>query len=160
MVSTDEDPAKVDVKFNYSNVQRWTRCVDIFTLKWILIPIHLMESHWVLIAVNFFNKQIFYFDSMNIEQGLMYIDTTKYYVKHEHIDKHGSFPATYWKDWTIYQRASKQQTNGCDCGVFVLMNSWCVLNNVPLSYARQHNMHSFRKYIALSIMEKKLLPAL
>ncbi|KAB5515286.1 hypothetical protein PHYPO_G00250110, partial [Pangasianodon hypophthalmus] len=46
----------------YEGVKRWTKNVDIFQKKFLLIPIHL-EVHWSLVCVNVPQRTITYFDS-------------------------------------------------------------------------------------------------
>jgi hypothetical protein len=50
--------------FDYKGVRRWTKHVDIFSHKLLLIPINHNNTHWCLAVVDVEQRTIEYFDSM------------------------------------------------------------------------------------------------
>jgi hypothetical protein len=57
-----------DTKMRYHDVQKWTKNVDIFSFKYIFIPIHLISSeHWTLVIIDFERKSVIYVDSLKVK---------------------------------------------------------------------------------------------
>lgn len=96
-------------------LRRWTKKVDIFSFKLILIPIHL-GMHWTLASIDMPNKQINYYDSMNgnnqecLNLLLTYLTDEILDKKKEHLDVEN------WR--TTIVKKIPQQMNGSDCGMF------------------------------------------
>lgn len=96
-------------------LRRWTKKVDIFSFKLILIPVHL-GMHWTLASIDMRNKQINYYDSMNgnnqdcLNLLLTYLKDELLDKKKEHLDIEN------WR--TIIVKKIPQQMNGSDCGMF------------------------------------------
>ena len=72
--------AKWEVEFDYDNVRRWTRYVDVFNKKWLMVPINMQKpsKHWILLAMNMFDKTITLFDSCAVDGRAVYIDAIQY----------------------------------------------------------------------------------
>ena len=49
-------------QYNFPNVQRWTKKVDIFGQKKVFIPINISNRHWVLVLIDLTVKTIFFYD--------------------------------------------------------------------------------------------------
>lgn len=49
---------------SYDHVRKWTKNVDIFSKKIMLVPIHQHNNHWCLCVVSFTKKLITYYDSL------------------------------------------------------------------------------------------------
>jgi hypothetical protein len=149
-------------KFNYYNVRRWTRTFNIFSKKHVFIPIHLRaECHWVLVAINFYKKCMSFYDALS-GSAIVIINMVKKWVNLELLRKQvfKKIPSNYWRKWQIKVNESESQENGHDCGIFVAMNCWCLMNNVPTRCnAAQKNILMFRMYMALCLMQKTALRA-
>ena len=161
--SWDGDRASVKKpKFDYQSVKRWTKYVDITKKKFVFIPIHLpSERHWVLVVINFYDRHMLFYDSLSGSHKAI-ITIIKKYVCLELLSKqvYKEVPTNYWKSWTFNMKASSTQANGCDCGIFVAMNIWCLMNNLPTdTSAVQKNMDMFRKYMALCLLKKTMVGA-
>lgn len=50
-----------------------------------------------------------------------------------------------------HSKTHPRQTNGVDCGVFVCMNSFCLINRLKMNFT-QAQMPDFRKEILADIM--------
>ena len=59
--------------YNFANVKRWTKKVDIFLQKIIFIPINMRNFHWTLIIINIEMKSISYYDSYR-KSDMMYVN--------------------------------------------------------------------------------------
>ena len=96
-------------------LKRWTKKVDLFTFKLILIPIHL-GMHWVLASIDMKNKEINYFDSMNGNNSEC-LKLLLIYLKDElHDKKKEALDTENWK--LTIRKEIPQQMNGSDCGMF------------------------------------------
>jgi len=51
--------------FDYKGVRRWTKHVDVFSHKLLLVPINHNNTHWCLAVVDVEQRTIEYFDSMH-----------------------------------------------------------------------------------------------
>ena len=158
------DPEKLSkVKFVFEAVSKWTRNVNVLQNKWIFIPINVKPTqHWVAIAVNMYDKVMYFLDSLGPCLGKHdYLSATQYWIEKEMTSRTEveEISESYWDDWEL-RDVDNRQENGYDCGVFVCMNLWCLVNNVPLSHTRQENILSFRQLMTLSILRKNIPPAL
>lgn len=126
----------------YEGVKRWTKKVDLFSKRLLLIPIHL-EIHWSLITVDMTNQHINYYDS----QGIVFkhtVDNIMRYILSEAKEKK---QAVYQKGWKmIVNKGIPQQRNDSDCGVFVLEYCRCLALKQPLQFT-QEDMPRVRKRI-------------
>ena len=112
---TNEDERLRDV-YNYKQVMRWTKGVDIFTQRRLIFPINKTGSHWMLACVLFDSKEIRYYDSMCpsdtpltkwIKKRLFGIAQ---YIEDEYQRKLES--AFDWSRWKIVHCNTPQQENG------------------------------------------------
>ena len=62
-------------QYEFNNVARWTKNIDIFGLKKVFIPINIDNEHWVLVLIDLIVKTIVYYDSM-AGDGSLYMDVT------------------------------------------------------------------------------------
>ncbi|XP_067085899.1 sentrin-specific protease 5 [Osmerus mordax] len=126
----------------YEGVKRWTKKVDLFSKRLLLIPIHL-EIHWSLITVDMTNQHINYYDS----QGIVFkhtVDNIMRYILSEAKEKK---QAVFQKGWKmIINKGIPQQKNDSDCGVFVLEYCRCLALKHPLQFS-QDDMPRVRKRI-------------
>lgn len=104
------------IKEGYNNaLKRWTRKVDIFSYDLLLVPVHL-GLHWTLAIVDFKQKEVRYYDSMNGYNNEC-LKALCNYLKQEHLDKKKSeFDLNEWNAYHV--RDIPQQMNGSDCGMF------------------------------------------
>jgi len=63
-------------RYDFEAVRRWTKNIDIFSLKKIFIPINIDNRHWTLVYIDVHNKSIFYYDSLG-DAGYTYVYYTQ-----------------------------------------------------------------------------------
>ncbi|GAB1603476.1 sentrin-specific protease 1-like [Argonauta hians] len=137
----------------YEGVRRWTRKVDIFANKYLIIPIHL-EMHWCLAVVNFQNKTICYYDSIG-GKNTQCLETIKNYLCEESLDKKNvAFDLTGWTTTTV--KNIPHQMNGSDCGMFACKYADYISRELPITFT-QADMPTFRRLMVYEILKKKLL---
>jgi len=74
------------------------------------------NSHWTAAAINFRQKRVESYDSMDLDRSLVY-KLLRGYIDAEHRNKKKKpFDFTGWED-RLYED-TPQQENGYDCGVF------------------------------------------
>lgn len=133
-------------KRGHERVKKWTKAVDIFSKRYVFVPIH-AALHWSLaIIVNPGNVGqgsemcepiIVHLDSMRGHHPTSQVSKQlQNYICHEwtHRQKmRGEEPTEYPKKEELRCRSLKvpEQKNGCDCGVFVLAFVKHFLSNLP-----------------------------
>ncbi|XP_051977661.1 sentrin-specific protease 5 isoform X1 [Xyrauchen texanus] len=139
----------------YEGVRRWTKKVDLFSKRLILIPLHL-EIHWSLITVDVFKQNINFYDS----QGILFkfaVDNILKYIVAEAKEKK---QLVFQKGWKIaVNKPIPQQKNDNDCGVFVLEYCKCLAFNKPLLFT-QEDMPQVRKRIYRELCNCRLSDSL
>jgi Ulp1 family protease len=74
--------------YEYGNVKRWTKHIDIFLYDKIFFPINLNNSHWMLAVIFMQRQEIHFYDSYH-SKGINYLDGLKRWIMDESIDKKG-----------------------------------------------------------------------
>jgi len=105
-------------EYSFYMVKRWTKKVDIFSMDKIFIPVHLADSHWVLLVVRVGADAgtISLYDSLGSRQERVTL-TIRQWLTDEANDK-----GKPQRAWEIEYPECRQQENSDDCGVFTLMN--------------------------------------
>ncbi|XP_071454063.1 uncharacterized protein [Hetaerina americana] len=152
----------------YSSIRRWTKKVDIFQKDMLIVPLHL-EIHWALAVVDFRQKTICYYDSMNGRKRNILQALMKYLQDEKSDKKKEKFDSSGWDIKLVHD--IPQQRNGYDCGVFACMfaehlsrgvvsgskgSSKCRRTYPPFPFS-QDNMPYFRKRMIYEILSGKLL---
>jgi sentrin-specific protease 1 len=135
--------------YNYENVKRWSKKLDIFEMDKNFFPINIGNMHWTLAVVYPQKKRIEYFDSMR-GKGEFYTDALLRWIQDEAVTRGLNINM---EEWTTYSRSHEipQQGNGFDCGVFTIIAADFLSDNLPLLYS-QSDMESFRLKIILRIL--------
>ena len=144
-----------DGKYNYANIRRWTRKVDVFQQDKIFFPINISNMHWTLIVVFMSAKEIHYYDSMS-GNGEKYLQGLKKWLEDESLDKKKVAYDT--SDWTLHQQEKHipQQTNGVDCGMFSLICSDFLSDDLITLNYHQRDMLAFREKVGIAIIRGQL----
>lgn len=104
------------IKFGYVKVDKWFTKIDLFEYQCIIIPIHL-NNHWIVAQINNRNNTVYIFDSL----GGYYRNVAVTLVKWiEHMASMSGRKKCYG---CHFPKNIIKQTNGNDCGVFVLYYS-------------------------------------
>lgn len=131
------------------------RQINIFEKRIVIIPINKNRNHWVFLYVNMQNKTINYYDSFQHEDSAGFSNKFLEYLVNEHQTVYSS-PLPRASEWRIIQNTSSNtlpyQTNGYDCGVYILATIHFLLFNVPIDRRNRNNLTStnvnqFRKTI-------------
>lgn len=148
--------------FSFDQVKRWSKKFDVFAMDKIFVPINISNMHWVL-AVIFVQKRVIrYYDALNARSAhnscRFHSKDLKMWLEMEHRDKKGvDLPErAAWKAINII-RNIPLQTNGYDCGLFVLRFADLLSDDIPLKDSfSQKDMFAFREMVALFIMNGML----
>ncbi|KAH9510200.1 SUMO1 sentrin specific peptidase 1 [Bulinus truncatus] len=137
----------------HSAVKRWTKSVDIFSKKYIIIPVHL-SMHWCLCIVNMEKKAITYYDSMGGKNPNC-LRAVLNYLRDESIAKNQ--PNFKENEWQIkHAEDNPQQMNGGDCGMFMCKYAEYITRGKEITFTQEH-MPYFRRRMVYEIISKKLL---
>lgn len=139
--------------FNYANVKRWYRGIDIFSRRRIFIPIN-MAQHWSLVCIHLPNNEIQYVDSIksNKKKDAIMKNIARW-LKSELIFRNGD-DSRVFTETTV---TCPQQENCYDCGVFVLSFAELLSNDLPLDMMSQSHCDRMRKAIAFWIVRGRLV---
>ncbi|KAF7589901.1 hypothetical protein BBP40_003519 [Aspergillus hancockii] len=116
----------------YQSVRRWaTRAkiggATLLNVDTVFVPVH-NSAHWTLIVIKPGDRTIENFDSMG-SVSARHVSVIKDWLRNELGDLYVA------KDWKVLPSVSPQQTNGSDCGVFLLSTAKAVAIGLePLSY--------------------------
>ena len=104
--------------YNYANVRRWTKKVDVFTRDLLIFPIHCHGNHWTLAVINMRMKRLEYYDSLRGGPDAV-LTNLRRWLQDEHAAKKGG--AAYdTSDWTEKTWASGTPVaERLHCGVFM-----------------------------------------
>jgi hypothetical protein len=150
--------------YNYRNIYRWSKSIDVFTMEKVFFPLNIRQLHWALAVVFFKEKKIVYYDSMwsvETQQPVLphpcvVVRELLHWLADEHMDKKGEQLGAISK-WTLHYAGitCPQQRNSWDCGVFTLMCCDYLAGNLPLVY-NQCDAERFRLRIGAAIIRGKL----
>jgi hypothetical protein len=143
--------------YDYSRVRTWTRRFDLFALEKVCVPVHL-GNHWCLAVINFAARRFEYYDSFGHDNEPC-LSRLRRYLADEHQDKKKA-PLADLDEWTDHvPKNIPHQTNGYDCGVFMLefaRHAMLRVDNpsadVQFPFA-QRDMLDCRNRIALELIE-------
>ena len=118
------------------------------TVKIAFIPINL-GIHWVLGVAYKEEKKISFYDSLGDGREEEYMETIR-----DHFNKGEE------KEWKIEVSECPQQTNGFDCGVFILKIVESIVKGTPLKYVHQKYMQYYRAKMILEFEEEAKVHAI
>jgi sentrin-specific protease 1 len=130
----------------YEGVKRWTKNVDIFLSKYILIPVHHI-NHWSIIIVDTTKETIKFYDSKGRKE-CDELRAVKFYLEHE-----DDSDLMYWTIEDV-ENYPKQQ-NDYDCGIFTCLYAEFITREAEMSFS-QKDIPNYRESIARSILNGTL----
>ena len=141
--------------FNYNNVKRWTRKLNVFSYNLIFIPIN-AANHWTLICVSIPTKEIMYLNSLDNSKvdGKTVTSNIEMWLRMEFESKNISGP---FKDFNVKPVRCPQQSNTDDCGVFILAYTDLLSNQLDIDIMMQSLADGVRKLIAFWIVRGYLV---
>ena len=132
--------------YNFGNIKRWTKGIDIFALDMVIIPINEIEDHWYLAIINIRLRRIEIYDSIGAKR-LDVVEDLFRYVKDEHKSKKfKDLDIALWSHKPCKVGTIPQQLNGYDCGVFMLLFASYASLGRPFDFC-QANMPAIRKWM-------------
>jgi sentrin-specific protease 1 len=144
-------------KYEYRNVSRWTKDIDIFEFDNICFPINFDDKHWMLAVVYPKKKEIHFCDSIG-SNGRLYLQRILEWVIDEASTKKGV--TLQPSDWKLisHRNGIPQQQNKFDCGTFVIACADALSDDLPLNETtyNQERMPIWRQKIAVDILRGKL----
>ncbi|KAM9441308.1 sentrin-specific protease 3a isoform 2-T2 [Clarias gariepinus] len=138
-------------KKGYDGVKRWTKNVDIFQKKVLLIPIHL-EVHWSLLCVNVPQRTITYFDS----QRTLNRRCAKHMAVYLRVEAKKREQREFYTGWRAFFKMNiARQNNDSDCGAFVLQYCKSLALEKPFTFT-QRDMPRLRREMYKELCHCKL----
>jgi sentrin-specific protease 1 len=139
------------------------------------VPINLGNAHWVLAVIYLKKKKIEYFDSCRFSHqentqkekrvakakdsaAELHCLQLKNYLMDMAVFQNRTTTTFEWDSWKLLacDRATPQQKNSNDCGVFVCLYAHFISSSQVLSFS-QENMSDGRLYIASKILKGSIL---
>jgi len=140
--------------FNFSKIQKNTNKFGILhgtKESWLVINVD--EWHWVLLGIKPLTKIVEFYDPMHSPKLFQrYIATSKMFLREAASPK--TFNVEEWKFVCRTAQDSPHQTNGIDCGVFVLQFIYHYLNDgvVTMDSFSAEAMSQYRREICNQIL--------
>ncbi|KAH9258128.1 hypothetical protein BASA81_003691 [Batrachochytrium salamandrivorans] len=129
-------------RVRFDLVENW-KCngkkISLNAHRQVLIPVYLAtEKHWVLVEIDLLARELFLLDSMAKEGGggQVVLENLGQWAERQ----------TGWR-FTLFRAKCQQQSNGSDCGVFVIAFAW-----QHLTGAAAIDTHAWRRRILLDLV--------
>jgi Ulp1 family protease len=145
----------------YERVARWTKNINVFECKALLIPINFGNTHWALAVILPQEPRIFLLDSLRKGVGHTRVsEALLSWLEDELAAKKvpRKFSRSAWRlhrDGELLEFPVPQQDNGCDCGVFMLMFAHLAAV-LKLPVFGQEDINLLRRKIVLACLDVKL----
>jgi len=142
-------------QYNYSNVKRWAKNVNLLEMDRIYCPINIRRSHWTLLVIFVQEKKIRYYDSLgNYKNSFVrYSTAARNYMRDKHLELQRPFDANQWQLSNTVN--VPRQVNGIDCGVFTIMYMDFLMDRLPIIFS-QDDILLCRRKICASILRGSL----
>lgn len=141
--------------FNYNNVKRWTKKINVFSYNLIFIAINACK-HWTMVCVSIPTREIMYLNSLTSsdDDGQAFTRNILMWLRLEFSSKSssGAFP-----DFNVKPVRCPQQLNSFDCGVFILAYADLLSNELTLNLMTQSLSDGVRKLVAFWIVRGYLV---
>ena len=140
--------------YSFGDVTRWTNAVDVFSINSFFFPINRNNSHWTFVHINMITKTISYYDSLNGRRdSVMYCSLFRRWLNDE-AAKRGLTMDLVRDGWRYICAVCPKQTNGNDCGVYVVKGIEQLTKGLML-YHSPKDITDFRMTIAKAILKKR-----
>ena len=100
-------------RYDYKEVKRWTKGINIFLLKRMYCPINIGNTHWALAVIDFKKMQIQYYDSLD-NMGVETLDNLLRYLEDEAKSRGYAENVFLKKNWELIENTieTPRQVNG------------------------------------------------
>ena len=135
--------------YEFLNVADWVGEIDIFTKKFLYIPV-VYNSHYILFVVDIDNNTIRCYDPLGINRREMMWFIVMYLHDMFHMEERGQdaaavFNMSDWERINVFTATTKIQFNSVDCGVFLMKFIQLVQQSNNVSQLCQNNMVTYRE---------------
>ena len=138
--------------YDYKSVASWTKNINPFNMDKLFFPVNLGNYHWALAVVYMKEKCITYYDSLGYD-GTKYMDGLMKWI----VDEAKKRRVEIEEDkWSANRVDPPKQTNGYDCGVFLIMYADFLSDDLRITFEQKH-MDLFRLKIASAIVHGELI---
>ena len=139
---------------NYShwNVYRHAKAVDLFDKRNVFAIINKGNYHWMLTWANIATKEIYFFDPIQKDHGNKWTSALQKYLCDEWRVRRPNEDVPLWTKGVDVDITACMQTDGYNCGVYVLFLIECILNDAPLSLMTPQNIAAMRHLLAANLM--------
>ncbi len=103
------------------------------TQKTLLMPLHVGNNHWTLLVADIDKRTLSYYDSLSLRPPEV-IEELQAHLKKIALHENVELAAN---DFTLVNEPCPQQSNGYDCGVFVLLAAKHTIEGTPLEYSQR-----------------------
>ena len=115
-------------------------------------------GHWAFAYASTKTRRLYYLDSMyGYDKGMEVLGKLQKYIYQEELRLKGEsplFPVTPFR-LTVYSNCP-QQTNGVDCGVFLLANADYISRRSPPHFS-QHDIPNIRRCIVWELVTRRMI---
>ena len=153
----------LDTKIFYSYMYQdhWYKSFqDLFEKHFLVYPVNMLQEHWFLIVVYMLNREIIYYDSLGYNQ-MGYVEVVEKSLADEaFMRKREDLVDMETRQFIVPFIKTKyeapRQTNGFDCGVFLIMMINFLIDNIPFNELKQEDMPLYRLILAADIIRQKI----
>ncbi len=144
----------IENRYDYNNVQKWVkRRIEgkkVSDMSTLVMFQNQGRLHWVCYGVFLEKKIIQQFDSCGGGDVMALMNI--YHWLHDSMQSEGQELIS--TDWCLYKSRDNNplQGNGFDCGLFAVMLSLCIANDLPLNFVDQSIMERGRCQLWLHLM--------
>jgi Ulp1 family protease len=128
--------------YRYNDI--WT--IDVNSYDLLLAPININNNHSILMCINPRTHVMMLIDSLGKAYSL-FRDCFLKWIELNYEKNNVPFHA---EEWRFFTSQGPVQTNGFDCGMFVLTSCLFLLDNLPLSFT-QSDMKTLRERVIYDI---------
>lgn len=146
LLQQNHKDVRIRNKYDFENVKSWTKSDNPFHKSKLFFPINHNNSHWTLLVVFIDKKEIRYYNSLNsgglafMKHIFHWLQDVVVHLKLKNIEVNES-------DWKFIDTDDNQdvpkQTNGFDCGMFVINYADYLTDELPLQF-NQNNIQESR----------------
>ena len=145
------------VPYGYDIVKESNENEDIFSQRYLLVPVCVRGGHWTIIITDIFERKISYYDSTynprHQDEVSRLLTKMRKYLEEHHLATKGT-PLEIFAT-TIEQSIPKQVNNTKDCGIFICQYAEHLTRNAPLLFT-QDDMVRFRASMATELANSAL----
>lgn len=111
-------------------LRRWTRSLNIFNFRIVLIPIFLV-NHWTLVEIDFIKKTISYYDSYH-KDNFFSLNLIFNWIINESKSRNYLINKNEWS--LVNLKNIPKQFNSYDCGVFCMEYARCISRKLSFNF--------------------------